>query len=72
MNGYVDPPGGVDAYRRVIELERDDATGGDSPVAVSDPATLRRLLLEIVRSHSAPRDSPRNTHDREIPPLPGV
>lgn len=50
-------PSGVEAYRRVIELERDDAADGDSPVAVSDPAALRRLLLEIVRSHNTPRDS---------------
>ncbi|MEU5841159.1 MarR family transcriptional regulator [Rhodococcus sp. NPDC047139] len=54
-------PSGVEAYRRVIEIERDDSSGGDSPVAVSDPATLRRLLLEIVRSHRTAPDTPRST-----------
>lgn len=62
---------GAAEYRRVLELERDGPAGDDatSPVPVSDPATLRRLLIEIVLAH---RDmSPHvtgSTHDGESPP----
>jgi len=46
---------GAAEYRRVLELERDDnAAVGDntaSPLSVSDPETLRRLLVELVRAH---------------------
>jgi hypothetical protein len=42
-------PAGLDAYREVLELER---SGTGPTVGVSDPEALRRLLLELVRSHS--------------------
>lgn len=57
---------GVTEYRRVLELERDGLAGegAGSPVPVSDPETLRGLLIEIVLAH---RDmSPHvtgSTHD---------
>ncbi|UYP19097.1 MarR family transcriptional regulator [Rhodococcus sp. Z13] len=49
-------PAGLAEYHRALKVERDDTADGASPVAVSDPATLRRLLLEIVRAHNTPRD----------------
>lgn len=42
-------PAGLDTYREVLELER---SGTGPAVGVSDPEALRRLLLELVRSHS--------------------
>lgn len=46
---------GATAYRRVLDLERDGLPGADEdavpPVPVSDPETLRSLLIEIVRAH---------------------
>jgi DNA-binding MarR family transcriptional regulator len=42
-------PAGLDTYRKVLELER---SGAGPAVGVSDPEALRRLLLELVRSHS--------------------
>lgn len=49
---------GLTEYRRVLELEQDGLAGTDeddaSPVQVSDPETLRRLLIEIVLAHRDP------------------
>lgn len=66
-------PTGAAEYRQVLELERDETTGIDgtagSPTAVSDPTTLRRLLLELVRAHQqAPRHAGRSTPDEGGPP----
>lgn len=61
---------GTDEYRQVLELERDDTPGpSGSPVAVSDPAALRRMLLELVRAHrDTPRHEERSTRDAGTPP----
>lgn len=64
---------GTEEYRQVLELERDDTSGpsgtAESPVAVSDPAALRRMLLELVRAHrDTPRHEGRSARDAGTPP----